>query len=162
MRITLRSAREQRTRRRGAAAVEMALLLPILTTLLLIAVDFCRLFYHYTIVANCARNGAMYASDPAVGGDSPHSYNDQGQPVSRAVAIQNAALHDARNESGQISLTPTPTVNVEENASFVAVTVRHDFQMLTSYLNSFPFINSRTVQLGRTVRMDVMPAVPSN
>ena len=51
-------------RRRGAAVVELALLLPFLTFLLLITIDYCRLFYYSQVVTNCARNGAVFASDP--------------------------------------------------------------------------------------------------
>src|SRR5260370_14368738 len=50
--------------RPAAAAVELALLLPLLTLLLVISVDFARLYYHYMTITNCARNGAMWLCDP--------------------------------------------------------------------------------------------------
>ena len=45
-------------RRRGAAAAELAALLPLLLFVLIVAIDFCRLFFDYTIITNAARNGA--------------------------------------------------------------------------------------------------------
>jgi Flp pilus assembly protein TadG len=49
--------------RRGTASVELAILLPFLTFIFLIAVNFARVFYFSQIIENCARNGALYASD---------------------------------------------------------------------------------------------------
>ena len=57
-------------RRAGASAVELALVLPLLAAFFLFTVDFARLYYHYTIVTNCARAGALYAADA---GDLPTS-----------------------------------------------------------------------------------------
>src|SRR5208337_4030855 len=69
-------------RRRGAAASELALLLPLLVLVLIVAIDFCRLFFDYTIITNAARNGALYAIAP-----TQSSYN----------SVQDAALADANN-----------------------------------------------------------------
>ncbi len=61
----------RRLRRSAASSVELALLLPIFILFLLFAVDFARLYYHYTIVTNCARNGALYGSDPVAARNRP-------------------------------------------------------------------------------------------
>src|SRR5438046_2003699 len=50
--------------RRGAAVVEVAIVLPLLVFLFLVAVDFCRVFHFSQVVTQCARNGALYESDP--------------------------------------------------------------------------------------------------
>ena len=50
------------TRERGQALVEMALLLPILLLITMGAIDFGRLYFAYTSIANAAREGAMCAS----------------------------------------------------------------------------------------------------
>jgi Flp pilus assembly protein TadG len=49
-------------RSRGQAVVEFALVLPVFLLLLLIAVDFGRLFFTYIQVNNAAREGAHYAA----------------------------------------------------------------------------------------------------
>lgn len=64
-------------RARGQALVEFALVLPIMLLLLLMAVDFGRLFTTYVAVNNAAREGAFYAAEHAA--DTPFdstAYND--------------------------------------------------------------------------------------
>ena len=46
--------------RRGAAAVELALLLPVLVFCSMMTVDFARVAYVQVTLQNCARNGALY------------------------------------------------------------------------------------------------------
>ena len=50
-----------RRHRRGAAAVELAMILPVLMTIVLGCVDFGRFAYNYIAVTNAARAGASYA-----------------------------------------------------------------------------------------------------
>src|SRR5262245_57293809 len=71
--------------RRAAAAVELALLLPLLALLLVISVDFARLYYHYMTITNCARNGAMWLCDPVA------------QSFSKYATVDAAARADATN-----------------------------------------------------------------
>ena len=47
---------------RGSAAVELSILLPVLATMLLGAIDFGRLFYAYIAVSSAAHEGAVYAA----------------------------------------------------------------------------------------------------
>ncbi len=51
-----------RTRTNGQAAVEFALIAPVFLLLLLIAVDFGRLFFTYIQLSNTAREAAAYAA----------------------------------------------------------------------------------------------------
>ncbi len=127
-------------RRRGAAAVELALLLPILTLLFVFAVDFARLYYHYTIVTNCARNGALYASDPTVAVYSPYA------------DYTAAALADASN----LSPKPTVTRSYSADGSSVQVTVAYSFTTISNY----PGL-SNPINLSRTVQMKIAPATPN-
>ncbi len=117
--------------RRGAAAAELALLAPLLLFVLIVAIDFCRLFFAYTIITNAARNGALYAIAPT---QSP--YNN----------VTAAALADASD------LNPAPTVlpPTYGNAT-VSVTVQYQFNMISSYLG---FSN---VNLSRQVTMRMAP-----
>src|SRR6516162_4869394 len=50
-------------RRRALACTELALLLPFLGFLFVVAVDFARIFYYVVTLNNCCRNGAYYAAD---------------------------------------------------------------------------------------------------
>jgi len=127
----------------GSASVELALVLPLLALFFLIAVDFARLYYHYNIVTNCARNGALYGSDPTAA------------PESHYATLQDAALADASD------LNPQPTVtsgNGTDSAGnpYVEVTVVYPFQTISNY----PGLPN-PINLSRTVRMRVASAIPN-
>lgn len=131
-------------RRRGASAVELALLLPILGMLFVFAVDFARLYYHYSIITNCARNGALYASDPTAPLESPYD------------SVTAAALADATN------LNPQPTVSLPKTGTdssgngYVRVTVTYPFSTITDY----PGLPN-PINLSRTVQMRIAPTLPN-
>ncbi len=128
--------------RRGAAVAELALLLPFLAFIFVIAVDWSRIFYDSIIITNCARNGALYCSDPIAQTSSPYTSATQ------------AALADASN------LTPTPTVSVaygtDVTGPYTEVTVSYVFQTISR----FPGIPTSTT-LVRKVRMSVAPNLPN-
>jgi Flp pilus assembly protein TadG len=129
--------------RRGAVAVELALLLPVLAFLFVVAVDFARVSYYYLTITNCARSGAVYACDPFAATQSPYR------------TVQEAALADA------LDLTTPPTVeppvfgSSADGTPFVEVTVTYPFRTFTSY----PGVPD-TLSLKRTVRMRVARTVP--
>jgi Flp pilus assembly protein TadG len=124
------------------AAVELAILLPFLAFLFVIAVDWARVFYYTVTVTNCARNGALYASDPVVQASSPYS------------SVTQAALADAPD------ISPTPTVSSttgsDDSGAFVEVTVSYPFATVTN----FPGVPSNTL-IVRTVRMNVAATLPN-
>jgi Flp pilus assembly protein TadG len=121
--------------RRGAAAVEFALLSPLLLFLFVIVLDFGRIFFYSQTVENAARAGALYMSDDATIASSPYAN------------VTQAALADASN------LSPAPTVssssgNDADGHPYVRVTVTWTFRMVTR-LPGVP----ATLNLSRTVQM---------
>jgi Flp pilus assembly protein TadG len=130
-----------RPRRRGAAAVEFALLLPFLCFAFVAAVDFARVFYYSIAVTNCARNGALYGSV-----DQAHALDSAG--------ITAAAQIDATNVNLP-QLGVTSSTDSSTSPTYVQVTVTYPFTTLTHY----PGIPNQ-VNLNRTVRMSVVPATP--
>ncbi len=139
----MRTRTGRREKRRGAAAAELALVLPALAFLFVVGADFARLFYHYQTITNCARNGALYHCDPVAMAQSPYP------------GTQQAALADAPN------LSPAPTVAAprfgsDGNGPYVEVTVSYSFQTIANY----PGIPG-TIPLTRTVRMRVARVVPN-
>lgn len=126
--------------RRGAAAVELAFVLPMLVLVFVFTVDFARLYYHFSIVTNCARNGALYLSDPTSAQES--QYSD----------AKAAALADAANLSPQ----PTVTYGPGSSSSYVQVTVVYPFTTIMTY----PGL-SNPINVTRTVQMRVAQASPN-
>ena len=62
VRCPRRASEETRSRRtRGQALAEFALVVPVMLLLLLIAIDFGRLYFTYLGVTNAAREGAAFA-----------------------------------------------------------------------------------------------------
>jgi Flp pilus assembly protein TadG len=132
-----------RGKRRGAAVVELAVLLPLLVFLFVIAVDFARIFYYSVTLTNCARAGALYASDPTTNAESAFT------------STQAAALADATN------LSPAPTVTSANGVDaagrpYVEVTAAYTFRTITG----FPGVPNQ-VNLTRTVRMNVSASTPN-
>lgn len=109
---------------------------------IVIAADYGRVFHYAMTIQNCARNGAIYASDPTAQAQSP--YKD----------VTAAALADASN------LSPTPTVTTTSGKdtsgnAYNEVTVTWTF---TSF-SGFPSLPA-TIDISRTVRMRTAPTAP--
>jgi Flp pilus assembly protein TadG len=135
--------RNRPTIRPAAAAVELALLLPVLTLLLIITVDFARLYYHYMTITNCARNGALWLCDPVA------------QATSKYSTVDAAARADATNlDPSKLAVSSTSGTDANANP-YVEVTVTYQFPLITSYLG----FNEQT--LSRTVRMRTAPVTPN-
>jgi Flp pilus assembly protein TadG len=135
----------RRADRRGAAAAELALLLPFLGLIFVFGVDFCRLYYAHTTITNAARNGAIWASDPLAATESPYA------------SVQAAALADAGNLNPALvagNIVQTAGTDGQGNATAI-VTVTYKFNMITSYLSG------GSVTLNRAVAMRVSPAAPN-
>jgi len=123
------------------AAVELAVLLPFLGFLFVIAVDFSRVFFFTVTLTNCARNGAVYGSqDPVRATDTS--------------GIRTAAQADAGNLSPAPDVAATTGTDAAGNP-YVEVTVTKPFATITKY----PGVPS-TLQLTRTARMRVGAAQP--
>jgi len=157
----LRRLRATRTRR-GATAVELALVLPFLMFLFVIAVDYARIFYYGIILENCARNGAYYASNYP---NSSYLYND----IYGYKTLDEAIFKDAANMmkpgdpsannpkyvvtysytlDGAYGTAPLPS-------GFVKVTLSWTFKTVTQ----FPMVPG-SVAMERSVVMKMAPAMP--
>jgi TadE-like protein len=135
MRKQIRSSRV----RRAAAMTEFALMLPFLAFLLVVCVDFCRLFYHDQTIVNCARNGAAYESDPA-------------SPLRSVYAdYKAAALADGKDLDPPLTAS---NVTAAVSGADVTVTVNYQFPMITSYLGF------SSVNLSKSVTMRIVQIVP--
>jgi Flp pilus assembly protein TadG len=131
--------RNARTGRKAAAVVELAVLLPFLLWLCVIAADWARLMYFTQCINDCARAGALWASDEEV------------RMKSRYASVTDAALAEAPG------LSPRPTVALANKADangapMVEVQVSMAFRTITD----FPGV-PHAQTLTRAVRARVAP-----
>ena len=115
-----RPAHRDRDFHRGTAAVELAVLLPFLSAMFVVGLDYGRLFYAYVVINNCAVNGALYACNSLTQSNSPYT------------SVSQAALADATD------LNPQPTVstangNDANGNAYIDVTVTYTFNTITNY-----------------------------
>ena len=134
--------RRDRRQPRGAATVELAVLLPLLGFILVAAVDYARIAYYSGVLSGCARNGALH------GRRSPYD------PASPYLSLSDAALADATD------LRPAPAITSTTGADpsgdpFVEVSASYQFKTFAKY----PGIPN-AVNLVRTVRMSKAPSSP--
>jgi Flp pilus assembly protein TadG len=125
--------------RRGAATVELSLVLPLLLFLFVAAMDYSRVFYASVIVANCARNGAMYASDQNLADRSLYA------------TLQAAVEADAQDLAQPLTVT-TKEGSDTSGYGWVEVTVSYPFRTVLTY----PGIPSQ-VDITRMVHMRKLP-----
>jgi Flp pilus assembly protein TadG len=133
-------------RRRGTAAVELAVVLPFLAFLLVITVDFARVFQYQLTLDNCARNGALF-------GANLRSYQENGW-VNSYNDITSATLADGQTlnpplASNQVTVTKGTGSDGNPN---VTVTINYPFTTITQ----FPAFGT-TLNLKASVSMRVAP-----
>jgi Flp pilus assembly protein TadG len=133
---------------RGAAAVELAFLLPFICYLGMATVDYARLFYASTTITNCARNAAMYAAYPS-GFPQFSSVQVAGQADSSSL---NNPEMNPNYPINPVTITQIPQ-SIDANGNpYVGATASYTFQTVISY----PGIPS-SVTLSKTVYMPVHP-----
>jgi Flp pilus assembly protein TadG len=128
--------------RRGAAAVEFALVAPVLVLLFVIAVDYARVFYDTVTLWNCARQGALYMSNLNPSAQSPYT------------SVTAAAQADSGNFSTQPTVTSSTGTLSELNSATVTTTWK--FATITNYPGE-----GGTVSVSRSVQMPVFPNAPN-
>ena len=143
---------KNRPARRGAAAAELAVLLPFLAFLFVVAIDFCRLYYQTQTVQGCAEAGACYAGGYAWPNQADATAASQGgqvvQPDSDAARMEAALL--AAVAEGTTLNPPLRRENVQVAIAngLATVTVSYDCVMLTPVLGA-----SRVQTVTRAVTM---------
>src|SRR5262245_17088729 len=121
------SGQRRTTGRRGAAAVEFALVLPVMVLIALGCVDFGRFAYDYIALKNAARAGAEYAIM------TPYTSSTQGAWES---AIQQKAQDEMTNQTGYDSTNLTTTTSVViESTGLRRVTVTATYDSFTTIVS---------------------------
>ncbi|QKE39279.1 TadE/TadG family type IV pilus assembly protein [Ferrovum myxofaciens] len=129
---------------RGVAAVEFALIFPLMLLLMFGIIEFGTLMYDQIMVTNAAREGARWGSvqsaslahpiscgDPginAIQGSSPCSGSGSG---TACMVASNYAANTLISYQGGSNNSPTVTVNcMNNNGAAIEVTVQYTFQGL--------------------------------
>jgi Flp pilus assembly protein TadG len=144
--------RTRRDRRPGAAAAELAFLLPFLMFIGVITTDWARVMYYTITLENATRAGALYACDPYTQQKSPY-YDPNVQ-----TGAQNAAQAESSDLGSAVTVSSVSSSTDAAGNPAVAVTATIQFKTITgfSYGQIFGVENSAT--LSRTVQMRVLPS----
>ncbi len=128
MRPSNRSRHRPRQLSRGAAATELAVILPVLVTILLGCVDFGRFAYNYIAVTNAARAGAAYAM---MNNYTTSTYSTW---VSNITAAAQAEMTGQAGYNSANMTVAAPVVTVEASGlRRVQVTVSYPFQTVVNW-----------------------------
>jgi Flp pilus assembly protein TadG len=128
--------------RPGAAAVELAMLLPLLLFCSLALFDFSRVAYAQVTLQNCARNGALYEFYAASNYSMPSTWS----------SFNSAVTADAFSLSNVTATRVTPTPPLTSN-NYVTVTATATITPVTiAVLKGFPSIPS-SITLSQTATM---------
>ena len=134
----------KRKNRPAVAATELALLLPFLGFLFVVAADYCRVFHLTQTLDDCAQNAVMYASGAA----DPNPANF----ASVTDAAQQAALDEGSRLSPALAIN---NVQVNLTSSTATVTITYTFKTLTR-LPGLP----ASITVTRSVMAPIAPRPP--
>ncbi len=127
------AASRGRYRERGNSLAEFALIIPVLLLIVIAIIDFGRAIYAYSVVANCAREGARYG---VISG-----HEDPG-----IIARVNEAAVGL--DKSQLS------INITRTATTVKVEVGYNFELIVPMIaqvigrSSLPLASSATMYTG--------------
>jgi Flp pilus assembly protein TadG len=108
--------------RDGAAAVELATLLPILIFCSMAVVDFARVVYVEVTLQSCARNGAMYEFYSATGMSIPSGWTSLSAAASAdalaGMTVSATATSPGLASNNHVTVTATTTFKLISLAAF--------------------------------------------
>lgn len=130
--------RHGRAKSRGQALVETALVLPLFVLLLLITIDFGRIYFSYIQINNAAREGANFAAvspnNPSgistAAGQETDVQRQNGESPLQIVTV-------CKDPAGTIIACSTAMDLGSGPGNTVTVTVNEPFSFLTPFVNSF-------------------------
>jgi Flp pilus assembly protein TadG len=131
---------DTRSRQRGAAAVEFALVLPIFLTLVLGAIDWGWFFFIDQVVTNCAREGARAGTLLAP------------PPISTAAEAEAAAKKASEAFLKRLNFAQTgvvATFTTVDGSDAIQVTVTYPAGSLTGLLSNVMPANARATSVMR-------------
>jgi TadE-like protein len=150
----------QRQRREATASVELAVLLPFLVSIFLMATDFARVLYYTITIENCALNGALFGGQGFDNqnqqwiGNQQYWQGPNGQVVSLEKAVAELDGTNLNPPLADSNISVTTGTDADGNTVNI-VTVKYTFNTIVPY----PGIPS-PVTIVRTAQARVAPAIP--
>ena len=117
-----RPASSSRSRHRGQAIAELALIAPVMLLLMLVAVDFGRLFFSYIAIQNAAREATSYAAFHAA--DTPWDGTAYRMSVA-GVGMQETNVQ-AQGGAGMLTFSD-PTCYVQDSSTTIDCHAASDY-----------------------------------
>jgi Flp pilus assembly protein TadG len=146
----LRTSSGRRRRQSAQSLTEFALILPVLALILLGVVDFGRVFYYWTSMANAAREGARYAithptatTSTCKADPSNVKYRvKQEAGTTMQLADANIAVFWVDTATGTATdaanCNPLPgDQRIYQNPNAIRVDVNYDFRAITPVISNF-------------------------
>lgn len=161
-----------RTRRQGAATVELAVLLPFLAFFFVIGVDWARIFFVTITIENAARNAAYYGSEyPGVTDKMVYGYPtiwDAGaDDVEVPLGVTNMNMYYGATSTNSYGTQVTPNVPTaipssqdQYGTNVKIITVTFPFSMISNFPIPVPGVSTNPT-LSRTVIMRTAPVLPN-
>jgi hypothetical protein len=162
----------KRSNRRGAATVELAVLLPFLAFLFVIGIDWSRIFFITMTIENAARNAAYYGSEyPGVTDKMVYGYPtvwDAGaDDVEVPLGLTNMNMYYGPTSGNSYGTQVTPNVATaipsstdQYGNSVKIVTVTFPFSMVSQFPIPVPGVSTNPTMV-RTVTMATAPVLPN-
>lgn len=119
----------KRTHQTGQSIIEMALLLPVMLVLVVMALEFGRVFFTKIVITNAAREAAYYLSV------NPSEYN--GGSAQNAVLVAQTEASNSGVPNISVSITPKSSYGGEQSVEITVTTDLQDFHMLNLINNTF-------------------------
>lgn len=126
-------------KQRGLAAIEFAIVVPVMLFLMMATAEFGRVFYHYNTLTKAVQTGARYASKPLLMTSELTNID----PAFKQ-RIQNFVVYGNENGSG-ISVLNGFTANnanvaISSNAADKTITIEVQYDYNFVVLSDLPFI----------------------
>jgi len=124
-------------KQQGIAALEFAIVVPVMLFLMLATAEFGRVFYHYNTLTKAVQTGARYASKPLLTTNELTNLD-----AGFKQRIQNFVVFGNENGSGTAVLegfTATDAnVTISSNAANKTITIEAQYDYSFSVLGDFP------------------------
>lgn len=130
-------------RRRGATATELALILPLLITIVLACIDFGRFGYMYIAVTNAARAGAGAGSTKRVTASTLGNWRTEVR-----AAVTGELSGQTGYDANRLTIPDPQLITETSGLKRISVQVNYDFRMIVPW----PLLPNQ-VTLSRTVQM---------